>query len=125
MLLGHWYLVDTSLSIRALGAGSSLCSAAVAGRVAVVAAALLTGGVAELRIASPSDLIYSTTALFFGFRVVTGLLAPLLLAVMIRNTVRIRSTQSATGLLYVALVLVLFGELTGAFLEVVTAGGLA
>ena len=124
MLLGHWYLVDTSLSIRPLGAGSSLFSAAVAARIAVTALALLIGGTAELRIADLSDLIYSTPALFFGFRAITGLLAPLLLAVMISNTVRIRSTQSATGLLYVALILVLCGELTAAFLELVTGGRL-
>lgn len=124
MLLGHWYLVDTSLSIRPLGAGSSLFGAAVGARIAAVALALLTGGAIELRFAELSDLIYSTPALFFGFRAITGLLAPLLLAVMVRNTVRIRSTQSATGLLYVALILVLFGELTAAFLEVVTGGRL-
>lgn len=124
MLLGHWYLVDTSLSIRPLGAGASLFSAAVGARIAITALALLIGGATELRIAGISDLIYSTTALFFGFRAITGLLAPLLLAVMIANTVRIRSTQSATGLLYVALILVLFGELTAAFLEVATGGRL-
>lgn len=124
MLLGHWYLVDTSLSIRPLGAGSLVFSGAVGARIAAVVLALLIGGTTELRIAEPSDLIYSTPALFFAFRAITGLLAPLFLAVMIRNTVRIRSTQSATGLLYVALILVLFGELTAAFLEVVTGGRL-
>ncbi len=124
MLLGHWYLVETSLSIRPLSVGSSLFSGAVALRIGVVIIALIYGGVAALRIADLSDLIYSTPALFFGFRVLTGLLFPAFLAVMIRNTVRIRSTQSATGLLYVALILVLFGELTAAFLEVATGGRL-
>ena len=124
MLLGHWYLVETSLSIRPLSVGSSLFSGAVGLRIGVAIIALIYGGVAALRIADLSDLIYSTPALFFGFRVLTGLLFPAFLAVMIRNTVRIRSTQSATGLLYVALILVLFGELTAAFLEVATGGRL-
>ena len=124
MLLGHWYLVETSLSIRPLSAGSTLFSTATALRTGVTIFALLYGGVGDLRIAALSDLIYSTPALFFGFRVLTGLLFPVVLAAMIRNTVRIRSTQSATGLLYVALILVLFGELTAAFLEVVTGGRL-
>lgn len=124
MLLGHWYLVETSLSIRPLSVGSSLFSGATALRIGVAAFALFYGGMAELRVASLSDLIYSTPALFFGFRILTGLLFPAFLALMIRNTVRIRSTQSATGLLYVALILVLFGELTAAFLEVVTSGRL-
>ena len=125
MLLGHWYLVETSLSIRPLSVGSNLFGGATALRFGVAALALVSGGAAELRVAELSDVIYSTPALFFGFRVLTGLLFPAFLAVMIRNTVRIRSTQSATGLLYVALILVLFGELTAAFLEVVTGGRLA
>ena len=124
MLLGHWYLVETSLSIRPLSVGSSMFTGATGLRIGVAAVALISGGVAELRLGSVSDLIYSTPALFFSFRVLTGLLFPAFLALMIRNTVRIRSTQSATGLLYVALILVLFGELTAAFLEVVTAGRL-
>lgn len=124
MLLGHWYLVDTALSIRPLSVGSSLFTGATALRIGVAVFALVYGGIAELRLGSVSDVIYSTPALFFGFRVLTGLLFPAFLALMIRNTVRIRSTQSATGLLYVALILVLFGELTAAFLEVVTAGRL-
>lgn len=124
MLLGHWYLVQTSLSIRPLSVGSTVFSAATALRTGVTIFALLYGSMADLRIAAVSDLIYSTPALFFGFRVLTGLLFPIVLAAMIRNTVRIRSTQSATGLLYVALILVLFGELTAAFLEVVTSGRL-
>ena len=97
---------------------------ATALRIGIAALALVYGGIAELRLGSISDVIYSTPALFFGFRVLTGLLFPAFLALMIRNTVRIRSTQSATGLLYVALILVLFGELTAAFLEVVTGGRL-
>ena len=124
MLLGHWYLVDTALSIRPLSVGSGLVTGAAALRIGIAALALASGGIAELRLGSISDLIYSTPALFFGFRVLTGLLFPAFLALMIRNTVRIRSTQSATGLLYVALILVLFGELTAAFLEVVTGGRL-
>ncbi len=124
MLLGHWYLVDTSLSIRPLAIGGRLVELAAWARVGVAALALLTGGYAALRIASPEDLIYSTSALFFSFRAVTGLAAPIALAFLIRRTIRIRSTQSATGLLYVALILVLFGELTAVFLETVTGGAL-
>ncbi len=124
MLLGHWYLVDTSLSIRPLAVGARLVETGAWTRIAVVALALASGGYAALRIASPEDLIYSSSALFFSFRAITGLLAPAVLAFLIRRTVRIRSTQSATGLLYVALILVLFGELTAVFLETATSGSL-
>lgn len=125
MTLGHWYLVDTTLSIRPLATGASLFLGAAGLRAAVAAGLLVSGGHVALRIESPADLIYSTTALFFSFRTVTGLLAPLTLAALVRSTVRIRSTQSATGLLYVALILVLFGELTAIFLELLTGGALA
>ena len=123
MLLGHWYLVETSLSIRPLSVGSSLFSGAVALRIGVVIIALIYGGVAALRIADLRADLFDPGSLL---RVSgpDGLLFPAFLAVMIRNTVRIRSTQSATGLLYVALILVLFGELTAAFLEVATGGRL-
>lgn len=125
MTLGHWYLVDTTLSIRPLATGAALFLGAAGLRAAVAAGFLVSGGYLALRIGSPADLIYSTTALFFSFRTVTGLLAPLTLAALVRATVRIRSTQSATGLLYVALILVLFGELTAIFLELLTGGALA
>ena len=125
MTLGHWYLVDTALSIRPLATGAALFLGAAGLRAAVAAGFLVSGGHLALRIESPADLIYSTTALFFSFRTVTGLLAPLTLAALVRATVRIRSTQSATGLLYVALILVLFGELTAIFLELLTGGALA
>lgn len=125
MTLGHWYLVDTTLSIRPLAAGSALFLGAAGFRCLVALAALLAGGAAALRLASPADLVYSTTALFFSFRAITGLAAPLALAFLVRSTTRIRSTQSATGLLYVAMILVLFGELTAIFLEIVSGGALA
>ena len=125
MTLGHWYLVDTTLSIRPLASGAALFLGAAGLRAAVAAGFLVSGGYHALRLESPADLIYSTTALFFSFRTVTGLLAPLALAALVRATVRIRSTQSATGLLYVALILVLFGELTAIFLELLTGGALA
>ena len=124
MILGHWYLVDTRLSIAPLASGASFYVGAASLRVAVSAAALAVGGMAALGISAPGDVIYSTNALFFSFRTITGLAAPLVLAFLVRSTVRIRSTQSATGLLYVALILVLFGELTAAFLERVSAGAL-
>ena len=125
MVLGHWYLVDTALSIRPLAFAASLFGGAALLRLTLTLVSLLAGGAAELRLGALEDLIYSTPALFFCFRAITGLIAPLVLAWLVRSTVRIRSTQSATGLLYVALILVLFGELTAVFLETVTGGRLA
>jgi len=42
-----------------------------------------------------------------------GLVAPLVLTWMAWQTARIRSTQSATGILYVVVIFCFLGELTG------------
>jgi hypothetical protein len=55
--------------------------------------------------------------LILSMRVLWGLVAPLILAWMIRETLRIRATQSATGILYAACVMVLVGEGTAIFLK--------
>ncbi len=120
MLLGHWYLIDTSLSIAPLRDGALWFSVAIVVRWAAVLSVLGYGGWEVLRVSRAADLIFSTNGLFFMFRFLMGLAAPLLLSVLIWQTVKMRSTQSATGLLYVALILVLFGELVSQFLLVRT-----
>jgi len=120
MILGHWYLVDTSLSIAPLRDGARWVSIAIVARWAAVLFALGYGGWEVLRVNRVADFILSTNGLFFMFRALMGLVAPLLLSVLIWQTVKMRSTQSATGLLYVALILVLFGELVSQFLLVRT-----
>ena len=120
MILGHWYLVDTSLSIAPLRDAALWFSIAVVLRWAAVLSVLGYGGWEVLRVSRAADFIFSTNGLFFLFRSLMGLAAPLLLSVLIWQTVKMRSTQSATGLLYVALILVLFGELVSQFLLVRT-----
>lgn len=120
MILGHWYLVDVQLAIAPLRQGAWWLWAAIIGRWFAVGVVLIMGGWEALRISHTADIIYSTAALFFMFRSLVGLGAPLLLTGLIWQTVKIRSTQSATGLLYVTLVLVLFGELVAHFLQLMT-----
>lgn len=120
MVLGHWYLVDTRLSIAPLRHGALVFAAAVAVRWLTVVTALSREGWEVVQVTRAADVFYSTLGLFFLFRAITGLVAPLLLTGLIWQTVKMRSTQSATGLLYVALVLVLFGELIAQFLTVAT-----
>ena len=120
MILGHWYLVDTRLSIAPLRDGARWVSITVVARWAAVLFALGYGGWEVLRVNRVADFILSTNGLFFMFRALMGLVAPVLLSVLIWQTVKMRSTQSATGLLYVALILVLFGELVSQFLLVRT-----
>ena len=59
-------------------------------------------------------------ALFFLFRVLWGIVGPIALSWFIWKTADMRSNQAATGLLYVALVFVLIGELLSSYLTVAT-----
>jgi hypothetical protein len=54
--------------------------------------------------------------IFFWPRIIFGVLVPIVLAAMIWSTVRLRHTQAATGLLYLAVVALLFGEFFSKFL---------
>ena len=55
-------------------------------------------------------------SLMIVIRLAVGLLIPSVFAYMIWETVKLRATQSATGILYFTLVLVFIGELTGLYL---------
>ena len=57
------------------------------------------------------------TVLWLGVRWGLGLLAPLALGWMAWETARIRSTQSATGILYVVVIFCFLGELTSQLLQ--------
>ena len=57
-------------------------------------------------------MVDSSSWLFLAMRWGMGFVGPVAAAALAWKTVQIRSTQSATGILYVAMTLVLFGELT-------------
>ena len=117
MLIGHWYVMDTHMSIAHLKKLSTLYTWSVAGRL------LLALGVLGYYWAPGErpEMVWQLVdplrqGFFFWFRVAVGLVAPLVLAFLVARTVRMRSTLSATGLLYVAVIFVLFGELLSKYL---------
>lgn len=117
MNLGHWYLVSRSLPFRLLARGAMLFAVLAGARALLLASAVVAG-------ASPdglsSLLSLEKDALFFLFRVLWGIVGPLALSYFIWKTADMRSNQAATGLLYVALVFVLIGELLSSYLTVAT-----
>ena len=119
MLLGHAYLNIPGLPIVHLRRLGWLLGAFLGARLIVVglAAGQLLSGKDAIR-TSPLDAeaILASDLPFLGVRLALGVLVPGVLAVMVDRTARIRSTQSATGLLYVALIFVLFGELIASYL---------
>ena len=111
MLLGHWYLVVPGLSITYLKVVT----------IGLILALLIRSGIViELVVAESSRLkstyFYEMYGIFFLQRIVLGLLLTLILSVMTYLCVRIRSTTSATGILYVVLVFCLVGEIIGGYL---------
>jgi hypothetical protein len=111
MLLGHWYLVSPKLSITYLKILTIGLIAAILIRSGMIAEAMITAG------ARLEDLrFFEVYGMFFIQRVVLGLLITLILSVLTYFCVKIRSTQSATGILYVVLVFCLIGEIIGSYL---------
>ncbi len=117
MNLGHWYLVSRALPFQLLARGAALFAGFAAARAILLGAAIAVNprpdGLEAL-------LSLDRDALFFLFRVVWGLAGPLALSYFIWRTAELKSNQAATGLLYVALVFVLIGELLSSYLTVAT-----
>lgn len=122
MLIGHWYVMDTAMSIAHLKKLSTLYTLSVVIRVLLVIGALayywMQGSYNQDAVVRLMDPM--ADGVLFWFRVLIGMLGPLVLAFFIARTVNMRSTLSATGLLYVAVIFVLFGELLAKYLLTVS-----
>jgi len=118
MLLGHRYLTQPTLSIVPLIFFSRLFMRLV----------FMEGGLAilNLLLAAQSPqvqnaiLLNSFEGLYLWIRVVTGIVGPMILAPMIIKTVAERATMSATGLLYIAMLMVIIGALFSRFFLLVS-----
>jgi hypothetical protein len=121
MFLGHAYLVAWKMPIRVLIHACRILIVVALARalLASVMAGWWWFGQAEPR---PNQLADFTWILLIS-RVLFGLVGPVVLGWMALSAARIRSTQSATGILYPALVLVSMGELCSLYL--LTTYGLA
>lgn len=110
-LLGHAYLTATKMTIAPLRHFSSMLSWSVGARIAflVVSVLLAWGGIGG---ASPAVLAHlEQWWLVATLRIGVGLVAVGVFAYMVADCVRLRSTQSATGILYFGSVMAYVGEL--------------
>ena len=107
MLLGHWYLNAPGMRVDALRRMIDLALAAWAVQLAASLATLLPWS-------PPAD---ATAAALLALRWLAGLVGLPVLLVMARQTLRIPNTQSATGILYVACLAAILGELTSQLLR--------
>lgn len=118
MVLGHWYLVVPSLDVAHLQSIVKLHIVSLVVRAVVVLAAVTIAIVTWQPGMGPNfqRYILSTGGIFFWQRVLFGLLGPGLLSYLTWETAKIRSTQSATGILYVDFFTVIVGEVLAKYL---------
>jgi hypothetical protein len=110
MLLGHWYLNSPGMQLAPL----RRLLAAVAFAIVLQAVVSAIGLACELRYANE---LSSHWLLFVLLRWSFGLIGAAVLTWMAWATLKIPNTQSATGILYVAVIGVFVGELTGLLLS--------
>jgi hypothetical protein len=110
MLLGHWYLNTPTMQLAPLRRLVLLMGGATLLRAGLCGLGL------GLVIAS-SGTPDQARLLFIALRWLGGLVGVLILAAMTWQTLKIPNTQSATGLLYVAVIGTFLGELTSMLLS--------
>ena len=118
MLLGHFYLVVPGLAIEPLRDLARGLIGALLARALLSGLTLIVVGLPPADAAAPDAQLMAV--ILPTMRLMFGLLGPLVLGVMAERTVAIRSTQSATGILYGVVVFVLIGEGVAAHLLVRT-----
>lgn len=111
MLVGHSYLISPGLSIKPLMGQIIGLGVAVALRAAVCGVALWFWS-AEHDLTNLND----ETVLWLPVRWLIGLVGPAVFGFLAFRTAQIKSTQSATGILYVVIILAFLGELTSLLL---------
>ncbi|MBK36273.1 MAG: hypothetical protein CME26_12195 [Gemmatimonadetes bacterium] len=121
MVLGHWYLVLPTLPVKPLKDITGLMILSLLAKAVLTTVVLFVyfveGGPGFQETISS---FIGVTGFFFWARVLFGLLGPAAVCYMTWETVKINSTQSATGLLYVATILVLIGEPVSRFIYLTT-----
>ena len=110
MLLGHWYLNSPGMQLAPLRRLVLLIALATLLRIIVAA-------VGAWFAFGSSGFPDTATMLFLALRWLSGLVAPLVLAYMTWKTLDIPNTQSATGILYVIVIVTFVGELTAQLLS--------
>jgi hypothetical protein len=122
MILGHWYLVIPSMQVSHLQAIVKWHMASMVVRIVVVSAAIFLAIATWQPGLGPSfrHYIMSFDGIFFWQRVLFGLAGPAILSYLTWQTAKIRSTQSATGILYVDLFTVVVGEILAKYILLAT-----
>ncbi|MGP0064718.1 MAG: hypothetical protein ACLQGP_14105 [Isosphaeraceae bacterium] len=109
MLLGHYYLTAPAMTIEPLKRSLNLIAVALIARLTFAGVGMWAGRSA---LTAPAPGVFANDAVFLAMRWGIGFLGAAVSVYLARRTVAIRSTQSATGILYITSIFVLLGELT-------------
>jgi hypothetical protein len=123
MITGHWYLVNRKLTIRPLQIATWVFIGIAALRaISVLVTVMLLTNSSQSSLAETARglLDFSMPGILFWARVAFGLIIPLVFGWMIWSSVKVRNTQSATGILYATIVVVLAGEAFSKYLYLFT-----
>ncbi|MEK7757263.1 MAG: hypothetical protein AAB385_08630 [Planctomycetota bacterium] len=112
-LLGHAYLTATKMTIAPLRHFSRMLSWSVAARILFMLMSLVIAWQVRGDPNSPILQRVGQSWLIVVLRVGVGLATVAVFAYMVADCVRLRSTQSATGILYFGSVMAYVGELAG------------
>ena len=122
MLFGHWYLIDLDMPVDYLRTFVRLLGIVLIADL--VALGLAIGLPAMMGSASAAAAVYDLFASHSGLlavRLLLGPIATIILVWMCWQTLKIPQTMAATGLLYIAVMSVLVGEMLGRFIMFRTA----
>lgn len=116
MMFGHWYLIDPNLPVEYLRSFVRVLAAALIADLVALGSALVVlaalGGAAG---AAALGLVDSHAGLLLS-RTLLGPVATLTLTWMTWQTLKVPQTMAATGLLYIAVMSALVGEMLGRFI---------
>jgi hypothetical protein len=110
MLLGHAYLTAAKMTIAPFRRMNLVLAGILALRMFFALCAVLM----EQR--WPIELFWARSGLLVGTRWLVGLLVPCVFVYMTHDCIKRRATQSATGILYVAGILIFIGEMIALYL---------
>ena len=108
MLLGHWYLTAPTMTIRPLSRLNLFLAVFTIGRFTLSLTGLILGG---------ESLVSQTHWMWLALRWGAGIIGTAILITMVHRILKYRNTQSATGVLFVGMLLSFTGELAAALLS--------
>ncbi|HVA81458.1 MAG TPA: hypothetical protein VNF29_11085 [Candidatus Binataceae bacterium] len=116
MMFGHWYLIDPNLPVEYLRSLVRMLAIALGADLAALLAVLglfaIAGGAPHAAVTA----LFDTHSMLLVARLVLGPIATLVLTWMTWQTLKVPQTMAATGLLYIAVMAAIVGEMLGRFI---------